>query len=354
MFVRLLTAALALLAFAAPAAARNVPRGFYGVSYDRDIPFATADAQAEAWERMRVNGVESARAVFSWREAQDEQGDPFSFAATDHLVANATANGIELLPIVMDTPVWARARLIDWWPEETADFARYMDALVARYGPGGSFWGERPELPQRPLRYWQIFNEPGRTKRYAPLLRTAHRRVALADPGAKIVLAGLTGTPGSAPWDVLRYQYRRGRIKRWFDVAALNLYTGDPDNVDDGVRLFRREMKRRGDGAKPVWLTEFGITASKGHRTTAPRSQRTLRTTDEGMASFLFDAYRTLARRDRRLHLKRAYWYTWASSYEEGGTIFHFAGLNRYVPGVVEAMPALDRYRESALRDQGG
>ncbi len=126
------------------------------------------------------------------------------------------------------------------------------------------------------------------------MLDAAHDAVKEADPGAKVVLAGLTGTEDGSPWDILRYQYRRGGILGSFDVAAMHLYTGKPENVVEGVRLFRRVMKRHGDGGKPVWLTEFGITASKG-RTKAPRSQRTLRTTDRGMASFLHEAYRRLA-----------------------------------------------------------
>jgi hypothetical protein len=286
--------------------------------------------------------------VFSWLGAQQEEGAPFDFAFTDGLVEQASRARVELLPIVMETPFWARAREANWWPERAAGFGDYMTALVARYGPDGSFWSEHPQVPERPLRHWQIYNEPGRSTHYAPLLRAAYRAVKEADPGAEIVLAGLTGTEGSAPWDVLRYQYRRGGIQsKWFDIAAMHLYTGKAENVDDGVRLFRRVMKRNGDRRKPVWLTEFGITASKG-RTTAPRYQRTLRTTDEGMASFLEDAYRSLARKHRRLRLRRAYWYTWASSYEPGSGIFDFAGLNEYSDGTLRAKPALASFRAAA------
>jgi hypothetical protein len=351
MLVRLLTAALVALALAAQAdAAPSAPPGFYGVSYSGQLRYGPEDVRASAWNGMAANGVESARTVFSWANTQPEEGASFDFAFTDGVVGQAAQAGVELLPIVMETPFWARTREADWWPERPARFGAYMTALVARYGPDGSFWSEHPQVPERPIRDWQIYNEPGKSKHYAPLLRAAHRRVKDADPGAKIVFAGLTGTEGNAPWDVLRYQYRRGGIKkRWFDVAAMHLYTGKAENVDDGVRLFRRVMKRNGDRRKPVWLTEFGITASKG-RTTAPRSQRTLRTTDEGMASFLEDAYRTLARKHQRLRLARAYWYTWASSYEPGGGIFDFAGLNRYADGELDARPALASYRESASR----
>jgi hypothetical protein len=350
--VRLLTTALAMLALAVPAAeARNVPRGFYGVSYDGEVRDAPAGVQAEAWARMSANRVESARTVFSWASVQPTEDGAFDFTSSDRVVEHAARNGIQLLPIVTETPLWARARVGHWYPRDTADFAAYMRALVARYGPDGSFWAERADVPRRPVRHWQIFNEPGRSKRYGPLLRVAHREVDRADRGAKIVLAGLTGTDHGTPWDILRYQYRKGGIRRWFDVAALHLYTGEPENVVAGARLFRRVMKRHGDRRKPLWLTEFGITASRG-RTTAPRAQRTLRTTDRGMAEFLRQAYRRLARNDRRLGLRRAYWYTWASSYERGAGIFRFAGLNEFADGDFDPKPALRAYRRSARRDQ--
>ena len=353
MHVRLLTAAVATLALAAPAEAA-VPRGFYGVSYDRELRDAPADVQGRAWSRMAANGVESARSVFSWSVAQPTEGAEFDFGVTDRLVEDAVEHGIDLLPIVTSTPLWARGRYSNWWPKDAADFAAYVAALVTRYGADGTFWSEHhPEVAKRPVRQWQIYNEPGRSRHYGPLLRAAHRTVHEAAPGAKVVLAGLTGTFDGAPWDVLRYQYRHGWIQGRFDVAAVQLYTGEAENVARGIRLFRRVMKRHGDGRKPIWLTEFGITASKG-RTDAPSYQRTLRTTDAGMASFLEDAYRSLARRHRRLGLKRAYWYTWASSYESGDGIFEFAGLNRFVDGRLEARPALAKYRAAATRDQGG
>ncbi len=59
-----------------------------------------------------------------------------------------------------------------------------------------------------------------------------------------------------------------------------------------------------------------------------------------------------LADNDRALRLRRAYWYTWASSYERGAEIFRFAGLYRYADGRFDAKPALAEYRASARRDQ--
>ena len=68
-------------------------------------------------------------------------------------------------------------------------------------------------------------------------------------------------------------------------------------------------------------------------------------TKDQGAAGALDDAQ---ARNRRELRLKRAYWYTFASSYERGAGIFRFAGLYRFADGRFDAKPALASYRKRA------
>ena len=53
---------------------------------------------------MADSGVGAVRAVFSWARAEPAEGVPTDFAHTDALVADATAAGIDLLPIVMYAP----------------------------------------------------------------------------------------------------------------------------------------------------------------------------------------------------------------------------------------------------------
>src|SRR5688500_4687852 len=207
--MRLLTATVAVFALVVPAAeARNVPVGFYGVSYDGEVRDASAKDQARAWNRMAANRVESSRTVFSWAQAQSEKEAEFDFTQSDLAVEHAAENRIDLLPIVAETPLWARPKVRNWWPRRSKDFTAYVDALVARYGRGGEYWDEHPDVPDRPIRHWQFFNEPGRSRHYGPLLDAAYDAVKDADPRAKVVLAGLTGTEDGSPWDVLRYQYR--------------------------------------------------------------------------------------------------------------------------------------------------
>jgi len=121
---------------------------FYGVVYDRDIMNASSATQDAQFALMRKAGVQTVRRVFSWDAAQPTQGQPPNFADTDALVARAARNNIEILPIVMYAPAWARQSADDPAspPRDNADYVAFLDALVARYGPNGSFWAEHTDV----------------------------------------------------------------------------------------------------------------------------------------------------------------------------------------------------------------
>jgi hypothetical protein len=360
-FVTFVAALAVLVVCVAPASARDVPPRFYGVNYDADIAGAPAATQDDEWARMAPAGVESARVVFSWNLAQPQEGQSVSFATTDEIVSRATRNGIDVLPVVIGAPEWARQIKEAYHspPRDPEEYAGYLRALVGRYGPAGTFWSEHPELTARPIRSWQIWNEPHlqyqwTTRQgvdYAPaygkLLRTSYKALKAADPGSTVVLGGLA----NASWDILDHLYRKGRIKGAFDVAAVHPYTVTPTLVATIAAKFRAVMRKRGDGGKALWITEMGLPASRGRS----KSHNTLQTTDAGMARFLTRAYDSLAakRRSRSVGVSRAYWYTWASSYAGTGTdIFRYCGLRRYDvgDGTVSDQPALAAYRRSARK----
>jgi hypothetical protein len=223
-------------------------------------------------------------------------------------------------------------------------------------------WGEHPELPRRPVRAWQVWNEPhlltwwntaGRpagawAPEYAHLLKAAYPAIKGADPRATVVLTALA----DFAWDHLDRLNRFG-IRRYFDVAALNLFTARPKLVMKGVRFIRRALRRGREARKPVWVTETTWPAGKS-RVPIPHLawQRAWYTTDRGMAGRVRSLYSIAARERRRLRLGRVYWYTWASEYSEGD-LFDYSGLLRYSDGTFEAQPALRAYARSAQRHQG-
>jgi hypothetical protein len=361
MRLSILLALVALLAAApaADAAKRKVPRGFYGVMWDREAAHAPDSAQEQQWGLMASSGVESVRTVFSWARAQPDQGVT-SFAHTDPIVARAAAHNQRLLPVVQGTPDWAR-RYPDEGsspPARVEDYASYLTALVDRYGPDGTFWSENPELPRRPVRAWQLWNEPHLDSYwltpdgpwapgYAELLKAGNAAIDAADPGAKVVTAAFA----DYAWRHLRKLYGQ-RTRRSFDVAAINFFSARPRNVLKALRYVRRTMRANRDRRKQVWLTEVTWPAAKGRDKPGARWQEPWIQTDRGMARRVAQVYKLLARKRRSVRLGRLYWYTWSSEYRPGD-LFDFGGLVRWSDGSYEEKPALRTYRKSARRRQG-
>ncbi len=357
----LLVALLLPLVIAPAAEARRAPRGFFGVTLNvgtRGSPFES-DQQ---WGLLARTGVESLRVLFSWSEAQGSAGASFDFSRTDALVAQAARRRISLLPIVFDSPSWAAASpgARHSAPRDPGDYATYLGALVSRYGGRGSFWDEHPELPRRPVREWQIWNEPhlpfywGAPEGseaawpggYVRLLWTSWLAVKSGDPAARIVLSGLT----NRSWKHLARLYRYG-VAQYFDVVAIHVYTSSVRNVLRAVRKNRHVMRRNHDGSKPLWVTELSWPAARGRQSDPGLDSAT--TTDRGMARRLSAGYARLLR--SKLGVGRVYWYTWASDYRPGreSTVFHYAGLLRAKGGAYEETPAFYAYRRSARRFEG-
>jgi hypothetical protein len=352
--MRIFAALLVLLAFAPAAEARKAPPRYMGMNWDSSIAFAPAPVQAPQFPRMAAAGVETVRTAFAWSAAQPSEGGPIDLSGTDSFVANAAARHIEVFPHVILAPDWARLTPATFAPpRDPALFQPYVRALVARYGPSGSFWAEHPELPRLPIHYWQFWNEPHLPfqwtlpksrqddwpQMYASQLKVFYSTVKAADPSAKVVLGGLANTS----WIFLRKLYRHG-IHGSFDIGAIHPYTTKPKGVVRLVGKFRAVMKHHRDGRKPIWITELGLPASKGRA----HSKNQLQTTRRGMARFLTGSYNAV-----RKKVPRVYWYTWASEYK--GDIFRFTGLFRFASGSTTParQPAYRAYVRTARRMEG-
>jgi len=78
-----------------------------------------------------------------------------------------TSRGFTILPVLFDPPAFRSSRPAvgaarGVYPRRSnREFGRFAATLVRRYyGPNASFWRNHPSLPRRPLRAWQIWNEP--------------------------------------------------------------------------------------------------------------------------------------------------------------------------------------------------
>jgi hypothetical protein len=359
-------AAALLLVLGVPAAAqagkRRVPSGFFGAMWDGAAESARPRARGE-WGVMSRSGVESVRASFNWATAVPHRRDSVAFRETDEVVAQAARHGLRVLPVVGLTPVWARRypHRQASPPADPGDYVAYLVALIFRYGPAGTFWPEHPGLPRRPIREWQIWNEPELRRAwdapsgaseawptgYVRLLAAARDELETADPGARVVMAGLANDS----WNKLAQLYAAGG-GGLFDVAAFHLYSRSGRNTYRAARLVRAVMRRNGDGRMPLYATEIGCPASRGRL----RSDLGFATTDRGMARCVKDAYSSLARgrRWKRLRVRGVYWYTWASDYR-GRSLFDYSGLRQLLPSGARfrSKPALRSYARLARRYEG-
>ncbi|HEU0018913.1 MAG TPA: hypothetical protein VFQ14_01350 [Thermoleophilaceae bacterium] len=367
----ILAAVLALASVASQASAR-VPFGFAGVMIDGPMNAPGYDP-AEEMDTMVASGVESVRFAFHWIDGQPYRdfaqvpeaqraefvavgGVPTTFTRYDPMVAAAAARGLTFLANVTTAPGWASKRpgVFGSPPKGTATYARFVGALVRRYGPRGDFWAENPTLPRRPIRRWQLWNEPNLryswTERdwapgYVKLLRAGRAAVKRADPGARIVLAGLA----NVSWNDLERIYRVRGARRLFDEVAIHPYTKPPEGVVEILERVRAVMAGHGDRRKPVTVTEFGWPSSKGKVKGIGVS-----TDRRGQAARLRKALPLLARHRKRLRLTSVYYYTWVTNDRPNDSIFFFAGLRHRLPsGKIVPKPAFHVYRRTALRLEG-
>jgi hypothetical protein len=259
----------------------------------------------------------------------------------------------------MHAPAWA----VDGRPEygspprDIATFAAYAAAAVRRYGPGGTFWAQNPQLPRTPIRAWQVWNEPNLpfywskqpfARGYVALLRAARIAIRAADRRATILLAGLTNGASSTSWEALRMILKAGG-RGLFDGVGLHPYTSKVANILKTVRYARAEMRRRG-GIRPVWLTEISWSSSGG-RTTDHFA--TWDTSERGQARMVRTALTALARERRRLGIRQVTWYTWLSPDVGRSKWFDYAGLSRIKDGRVVRKPALKAFAGVARRLAG-
>jgi hypothetical protein len=365
-------AAAALLAPSPTVAA--TPPGFVGAMLDGPAIERSFGRQRLARELdvMRASGVETVRVVWSWQQTQpyaaweavpgaerprfrDVDGLPLAVAPHDRLVELAARRGMRVLPVAVETPSWLVRRLgiTGSPPREAGPYAGFMRALVGRYGSRGSFWRERPRIPRRPVRWWQLWNEPHLRgywneprwpPDYAALVRAGARAVHEADRRARAVLAGMT-TDRVAAWDHLDAVLAEG-VGPDVDMVAAHVFTRRPADVVRALRRFRATLRAYGLGRMPIALTEWSWPSSRSAR--RPRGGAPWETTERGQAARVARTLRLLGRHGRALRVRTAIHYTWLSR-DRGRGWSGWGGLRRYEGGRIVSKPALAAFRRAAF-----
>ena len=275
-----MTAQPAAPTIAAPAVPQNPRLG---------LTFSNYFANNPMYARAREAGASYDRIEFQMGAIQPSQGQ-WTWQAYDTLVANETANGLQVLAVLTSPPQWAGDPGLpptNWFVPAN---------LTLPWNDPGNYWAQF--VYQTVLRYratikaWQVWNEPD-TKSYwnlpqapaslfAQLLRVSYQAIKAADPQATVVLGGFLYRHDQWPspitlWNAIRDLPDSVAYNNYFDVAALHLYDGGTCETFDVIEDFRLNMTRADRGGlrnHPIWVTESGIRHWEGYAGSPPPGSR--------------------------------------------------------------------------------
>ncbi len=261
----------------------------------RPIPFTDVnplganfflDREVETWKKQetlrmaRAAGLGWVKQMFPWDQIEPQKGlfwDDRIRRSTwdkfDEIVSLVEQYGLRLIVRLDQPPDWARSRAENsrYPVRDLNEFGDYVARVVARY--------------RGRIQYYQVWNEPNLAREwggrppdpvaYTELLKVAYQRAKAVDPNVVILSAPLAQTLERSPQaindlDFLQGMYAAGAAQ-YFDILMANAYGFDrpPEDPPDPrvlnfqrLKLLREIMVRNGDGAKPVWLNEFGWNAA--------------------------------------------------------------------------------------------
>ncbi len=318
-------ASLALIASGESAArAAAPPAHFFGVVTQGDLN--SADLQ-------RMDGViGTLRIGVYWPSVEPSPG-VFALAHLDAVVRAAAAHDIEILPFLYGTPPWLGSdpmRSPLRYHGGAAAWSNALTELVSRYGPKGDVWdGGGSDLP---IRQWQIWNEPNfplfwhprpAPAEYARLLSVSNRALAIADPGAKVIAAGVAPVGGGPrPWRYIQSLLRIPGARAAVDEVALHPYSASPLGVEYAIRKTRHAMARVGAAGMPLLIGEVGVASHAEVPTGFDLGPH-------GQALFLSRTLELLIENRRRWHIAGVDWFSWQDvpSWEEQCSFCQFSGL---------------------------
>jgi polysaccharide biosynthesis protein PslG len=290
---------------------------------------------------IRSAGATMERLQVGWPSVEPQRGQ-WTWGEFDKQFAATARSGVSILPLLMGIPGWAGGSLYSVSTNRSG-FANYVAHVVRRYGPRGSFWRAHRDVPYRPARWFEIWNEPylpqfsdggPNPAAYARLFKAAAIAGNRARAGAKFLLAADTSAQTDSgslvPWIAPMYRAVRN-LNRYVDGIAAHPYSAPQGPLEftrghDARFQFRRIEALRHDfvsrGArKPVWITEIGWS-------TCPGSPGNCNTEPE-QATYLGQTFRTVKRKYPWVHALFVYNYRDSPSDTDPGNKERWFGLLR-------------------------
>lgn len=232
---------------------------------------------------MEANGVQVVRSDAPWYMIEPHvpgpQGPVWQTWQVDNWVTELAEHGMAWQPIVDYSAPWATSPTCPTTcpPTSDAQYAQFAQFVASRWGAGGSFWTENPQVPYHPAQIFEIWNEedgsyywyPGpQPGAYAQLYQQARSAIKAVDPTAQVDIGGLSDSfkvPAGSKYDyagtfVALMLMSDPGLAGHIDGIALHPYAANAQQTEQLAVAFRSELDELGMQNVPIDLTEFGWT----------------------------------------------------------------------------------------------
>jgi hypothetical protein len=250
------------------------------------FPLDQVNAQLDAMTRA---GVHVMRMDADWQLMEPGAPGPdgvhkWRWSRHDPFVEMFARHGIEWVPIIGYSATWAASRSDSPLPGKSpprdfAQYAAFASAFAQRYGERGSFWKEHPDLPYKPVKRYEIWNEPNLAKvfwwpkpdprAFAQLYLQARAAIKAVDPTSTVITGGLAGRDDAPSFTRRMFKsvpQLRGRV----DGFGFHPYGRTAQESYIRTKLVRKALDSVGQAGVPLditevgWSTPPGAAASKG------------------------------------------------------------------------------------------
>lgn len=149
--------------------------------------------------------------------------------------------------------------------------ATFVTSFAQRYGRGGTFWTQHPELPYLPVESYEIGNEPDITPTapadetslhyanpadYAQVYQAARTALHQVDPSAQAVVGGMLDSGSVNLALAEQYLAAIGPM----DAVGYHPYLYDITMMEQDTLALRSWLDANGDAGVPIDINEFGAT----------------------------------------------------------------------------------------------
>lgn len=225
-----------------------------------DVPVAKQYGIADATGPDHTSGPDAKKLGITLDRFDLRYGE--SVESMDAKIAASTSSGLTPLPLLVQYGTISQFDLAGW--------KQWAATVVARYGPGGSFWVGRPDAQYAPI-HFELLNEvygswfypTPEPAAYATFFRAVASAARAANPESRFLLAAYphtfvdaSGVWSTKTWDQLFLESADGSAAT---ALAAGITTHPYGSYTGRTGWPTASLAHQDFPTLPVWLTEIGF-----------------------------------------------------------------------------------------------